>query len=908
MKRLLFIIAALLTFQGVWGQSYSVTMPTGSLEAWYPFCADVTDHGNVGYDLVGTNTSLDTNRFNHKNSAQRFNGLNSDIRYTTFFSMTGGFAYSCWIYAEAAQNSVIVYNGNPSLDGMGMIMDNGFGGNGSCVSLLVGGIIRPITSAPLSLKQWHNVAFVRSGNAYILYVDFVQVNYYAPTTTPTFPGFNTPTTVFQIGADVTLGNRYFNGKIDDVAIYSRLLVLTELKRLGRFKPDINFNLGNDTAVAPDTIRLPIAYNDTSLLDSFIIPIYTYAWTTIPGPGIPFSTDSVNNVVPPSGAGTKYVLEITRPIRDNFGNITDADGTSCVGRDTINIAHIKVFVDLGNDTTFCRGNSLTLRVPPPVAGESYHWSNGSTADTIVVNTSGTYFVTIDSVFTDSLSNVITAKGSDTIRVLVPDSITVSLGGNDTLCTGGTKVLYSLDSATYGPNATYLWSGPPSVGGATTPVVTATVTGTYIVQVTDSSCVTLDTMHLIIIYDSVTVYNNDTAICAGGNIVTIASFDPLLHYQWTPTAGIPSSTNPATTITPDTSAWYVLTATYDSVTKCVARDSFYIDVQPNPYVYAGGNRFVCTHDTIRITPTIIPAWYTHYAYDWSPGNFIDDSTSATVIFTPGDTTNLVLVVTTPAGCMGKDSAMIYTHDGDFASLSSTIVLCPGDSAQLMPLSTELGTTTYVWHPATNIDDSTASNPWIHPVVSEHIIGVATSIYGCKDTVLLDVVVKPAAIISLRDSVTIYPGESYSLAPESNGSMFSWTPPAGLTDTSIINPVATPAVSTKYVLTARTEDGCVVKDSINIRLDAGSMIVVPNAFTPGSGTNSRLKVFMTGIAKLRYFRVYNRYGNLVHEATDIEDTWDGTYNGAPQPLGVYVYEAQAVTDKGIVLKKQGNITLLR
>ena len=86
------------------------------------------------------------------------------------------------------------------------------------------------------------------------------------------------------------------------------------------------------------------------------------------------------------------------------------------------------------------------------------------------------------------------------------------------------------------------------------------------------------------------------------------------------------------------------------------------------------------------------------------------------------------------------------------------------------------------------------------------------------------------------------------------------------------------------------------------------MPNAFTPGNGVNSVFKINMLGQAQLNYFRVFNRWGNLVFETKDINEGWDGAYKGQPQPFGVFIYEVQAVTESGKIITKRGNITLLR
>ena len=66
--------------------------------------------------------------------------------------------------------------------------------------------------------------------------------------------------------------------------------------------------------------------------------------------------------------------------------------------------------------------------------------------------------------------------------------------------------------------------------------------------------------------------------------------------------------------------------------------------------------------------------------------------------------------------------------------------------------------------------------------------------------------------------------------------------------------------------------------------------------------------GDATLKNFSIYNRWGMKIFETKDINQGWDGTYNGEPQPLGVYVYIAEGITATGKTFRKQGNITLMR
>ncbi|MBK8146241.1 MAG: gliding motility-associated C-terminal domain-containing protein [Bacteroidetes bacterium] len=134
--------------------------------------------------------------------------------------------------------------------------------------------------------------------------------------------------------------------------------------------------------------------------------------------------------------------------------------------------------------------------------------------------------------------------------------------------------------------------------------------------------------------------------------------------------------------------------------------------------------------------------------------------------------------------------------------------------------------------------------------------------------------------------------------------------LSDNKIKNPIATPPVTTQYYVVATTEYGCEAIDSVTIRISPESILDLPNAFSPGAGTsiNDELRIIVRGLATLNFFRVYNRWGELVFSTSDINKGWNGQYKGKPQPLGVYVYVLDATTSTGKRINKQGNITLIR
>ncbi len=90
--------------------------------------------------------------------------------------------------------------------------------------------------------------------------------------------------------------------------------------------------------------------------------------------------------------------------------------------------------------------------------------------------------------------------------------------------------------------------------------------------------------------------------------------------------------------------------------------------------------------------------------------------------------------------------------------------------------------------------------------------------------------------------------------------------------------------------------------------SKVAFPNAFSPdGDGTNDIFNFkskYILGVT----MKIYNRWGELVYQTSDVDQGWNGTVNGKPAPLGTYIYYAELTDDMGINFVKSGEIILIR
>lgn len=93
---------------------------------------------------------------------------------------------------------------------------------------------------------------------------------------------------------------------------------------------------------------------------------------------------------------------------------------------------------------------------------------------------------------------------------------------------------------------------------------------------------------------------------------------------------------------------------------------------------------------------------------------------------------------------------------------------------------------------------------------------------------------------------------------------------------------------------------------------IVWIPNVFSPDDevAENKVFKVKPNSEANIRSFEmyIYNRGGRQVFHSKDINQGWDGRFNGQAQPMGAYVYIIQINdADKGLITKK-GTVTLIR
>jgi gliding motility-associated-like protein len=196
---------------------------------------------------------------------------------------------------------------------------------------------------------------------------------------------------------------------------------------------------------------------------------------------------------------------------------------------------------------------------------------------------------------------------------------------------------------------------------------------------------------------------------------------------------------------------------------------------------------------------------------------------------------------------------------------------------------------------------------------LLTVATD-KGCLNTDTQNVNIWPAPLpLSTHDTILALGATIQLQANDGNYNihgLFRWSPPEGLSDPDTANPVVNYDKAITYTLFMQNAFGCSLQDSIHIIYYAGPNIYLPNAFTPNNdGRNDIFRPLVVGFSSYKYFRVFNRNGQVLYETSQLGQGWDGTINGHPAPAGTYVWEVAGVDAFSKQLwVKSGTVILIR
>jgi gliding motility-associated-like protein len=479
----------------------------------------------------------------------------------------------------------------------------------------------------------------------------------------------------------------------------------------------------------------------------------------------------------------------------------------------------------------------------------------------------------------------------------------------ICLGRPTVFTDLSTTTFGTIAKWKWDfGELNATNDTSTLQNHTYT--YPTQgpknvkllVTNSVGCRDTIVKTVTIYDKppVGLLFKDTLIC---------NLDPLQLqatglgvFSWSPPVNIINANTATPTVTPQTTITYYVDMDYQG---CLNRDSVRVRVVDHVTLQPMNDTSICSNDPVQLR--IISDGL---RYNWTPASQLNNATLQNPLATTPSTTNYQ-VIARIGSCSAPGNILVTVIPYPVANAGADTTICFNTTASLHGFTDG---SSLLWSPAATLSNAVIPDPIARPVRTTAYILNAFDTRGCpkpgRDTVLVTVLA-PMNISAGRDTAVII-GESLHFNA-SGADNYTWSPPNYLSSTTIADPIGTFTEGSNgilYKVVGSNTAGCTDSAYITVRVFAtGPYIFVPTGFTPNNdGRNDILRPIAVGMKEIQYFRVFNRWGQLVFDTRTNGQGWDGKVGGQLQSTNSFVWEVSAIDYRGALYFRKGVVTLIR
>ncbi|MBN9296498.1 MAG: PKD domain-containing protein [Filimonas sp.] len=440
-------------------------------------------------------------------------------------------------------------------------------------------------------------------------------------------------------------------------------------------------------------------------------------------------------------------------------------------------------------------------------------------------------------------------SEPQKIVVHNNPVAGITGSDIICLqpGNTALDYKASINSVDPVTNYLWK----IDNAT---VTSSqdlyndfrISGTHNIQliaITNNNCA--DTVTKKIIIDSVYVDFSvlDSIKCGDNRIFDFinnsSSAYAVAEYLWQFGDGETGNTGSA-------QHSYVATGDY-AVTLQVKTENNCVDqvtkqqaalIYNKPVISLISDTEKCLKDLVNYSQTVVSedAIVQQGLYIYDASNLVQNFPLPTGSYT------LAYVVETQHGC--KDSAMqsLVIHPLPALLLNNDTTICKNSTIIL----SASGATTYLWTTDGNtfIQNANTASPIITPATDARYLIHAVNDYGCvKDSGVLVKVAEPANL-SVSPPVTICAGDRTRLWVKGNTNQFLWSNASSLSNAQSPTPVASPLVTTSYVVKGFSNNVCPDEtDSVLVTVVQMPTVDLGPDITTPAGTAITLQPTITG-----------------------------------------------------------------
>ena len=912
------------------------------LVACYPFTGNANDESGNANNGTVFNATLTTDRFNKPNRAYFFNGTNAYItapNSTTLSSPVAAITIAFWadIQGWVLQNgenyASVISKSNSTAN-----CAYRFSITPTGVSVIHNNRIWPYYPGGMSNVQnnWNHYVVTTNGNLLKVYKDGILIGSSTTSSNFTFNNSNP----LQIGRDFPGILDYYRGKIDDIRLYNRALSDAEVSQLYLFSsteslptanagtdiqicgndsfqlngtnngipawlpaaPLANANIlnsrgrviGNTSFILTSTIGSCVA-RDTVLVQPIMVAANAGVDTSVcRGDSVQLSGAGTGNLswLPQASLShTNIVNPYAKPITTT-NYVLRANTGSCNAYDTVRVSAVLVSANAGIDRNICPGDSVTLN---GVAQGSFFWNTRSNlSDSLVLNPKANPLLT--KFFTLTAFNG-ACIARDTVFVNVVDLI-ADAGSDLFSCKRQSVVINGVGNGTQ-----FSWLPIKNIMNnlSATPTVNPDTTTTYILTVSNSTCVRRDTMTVFVNPLDAQILTKDTVFCAGDTIQLVGTSNAL-NYTWLPATNMIQANTLQPRVFPQTSTKYYI-AVSDGI--CTVSDSIQLTLATIS-ISTSGDTVICEGDSIDIFAQSPGA-----SFSWLPTLGLSDPNANNPKAFPLNTTSY-LVQANKGNCVANATIKVLVDKIPLVNAGPDVRYCFGKSAQLQ--GSVLNAAAFVWSPPTALSDIAALQPTVNSNVGRQYILTATQ-GKCinRDTVWAEPNPLVVANFTFSPNNKSYPALVQFTNQSTNAKFYLWDFDDKGAQSILPNPSHTFLEPKKYDVWLKVSDSLGCSDSTNLEVNVTdeAHLKIPNVFTPdGNSINDSFEVVYT-VSSFEFvsYEVYNRWGDLLYKTRMPGGAWwDGTYKNAPCPDGVYFFIVNARDFSGKEYNEHGTLTLLR
>ncbi|MFN5183131.1 MAG: LamG-like jellyroll fold domain-containing protein [Bacteroidota bacterium] len=332
---LLSVVATIGLTAATMAQSVPSYLPTNGLVGWWPFNGNANDESGNGNNGTVNGATLTSDRNGAANSAFSLNGLSDYITLNNYpTSGNQSFSIFSWVKTPsiASRRQIISYGSNNTLQGAWFYI-----GVDSLLHFDLSFTNGPVSNIKIGNNSWHHVGVINNSGLIQLFVDGISSGISLAMSPNILTGGKT------IGSSIINNNWFFNGILDDIGIWNRVLTQQEISDLYN-----SVNCSNNLTVNPSNNNL-ITGNQANFTATTSDPNPSFVWQSDFGQGF----QTLNNYGNYSGVNSSS-LSISNVQFANHNQPIRAISTSGNCIDTSNVAMIMIIdtcINTINDTNF-----------------------------------------------------------------------------------------------------------------------------------------------------------------------------------------------------------------------------------------------------------------------------------------------------------------------------------------------------------------------------------------------------------------------------------------------------------------------------------------------------------------------------------------------------------------------------